>query len=946
MKKSTITGIFLTILLFAAYILIFSQLFQLFDFGAIAFSFLPIFIATILLGVRGGLMATALVISISYYVLLRYSGYDLLTLMQQGGAAGIILEICMVVLIGYFVDIRKKLTIESKHRQEIEEELIAKEARYRQIVQEQNDLVVRFSRTLELTFTNLACSVYFGCEEDDLIGKKIDQLFPEADQEKVQKFVKHLVENPKSVTIEQPIINKNQQTHIYQWAIRPIENQNGKINEFQAVGHDITDQKDAEEKERSLRNLAEAMQDTTAALVSTLDFDLLLDRILENVGRVMPHHAANIMLIQGTTARIVRQNGYDKYGSSEQILQASFDLTKTPNLNDVVTTRKALAVPDVLLYEGWVSLPSNRSIRSLVSAPILNNEQVIGILNLDSEIPNFYSNDNIDILQVFADQVALAIRNAQLYQETQSKAQQFSLINQITQLALNASTTSELRDEIEEPLKRLFNADQVKLFVTDSENGNLGSVPEGQKSDFQKNQAGTEQHRRLLPDFLIFDQTLIIDDIKTDTILSAKMTEVCNFKALLGYNLKAQNQKLGVLLICFAEPQQFSQPIVEQGEKFAQQISLAISKTQSLEKEQQKSQQLTRINSTLHSLLEVSTNTSAALAPEKIYQVLGKELENLGIHYLLALNNPKNNDFEVEYFSLKNRFQSQTDENGNHYQSKFIVSPERIAEYQNFAPESQPIYLDDIYPVFKFLLTDNSANNVENILHLLSVHPSTPGIVLPFRNEPNRVGVMVLWGESLSQDDLVPTSLFAQNIANSLEKAHLYDEIRNLAITDQLSNTYNRRGLNEIGQHLLNRSKRMNEALAIMMIDIDYFKKINDEFGHLAGDTILVQLADAIKKSVRQMDIISRFGGEEFIILLPLTSPETAVRIGERLRENVETTKFSWQNHEISLTISVGIASYHANIEDLNSLIELADKALYLAKQNGRNQISTIQFEG
>ena len=132
--------------------------------------------------------------------------------------------------------------------------------------------------------------------------------------------------------------------------------------------------------------------------------------------------------------------------------------------------------------------------------------------------------------------------------------------------------------------------------------------------------------------------------------------------------------------------------------------------------------------------------------------------------------------------------------------------------------------------------------------------------------------------------------------------------------------------------------KRYGTDYSICFVDIDFFKKINDTYGHEAGDVILSAVAQVLKKNARKVDFVGRYGGEEFVILLPSTSLKDGVRFGEKLRSMIENFKFIYKNERIKVTISSGVATRSANLSDTMTL-EGADKMLYLSKEGGRNQV-------
>lgn len=172
------------------------------------------------------------------------------------------------------------------------------------------------------------------------------------------------------------------------------------------------------------------------------------------------------------------------------------------------------------------------------------------------------------------------------------------------------------------------------------------------------------------------------------------------------------------------------------------------------------------------------------------------------------------------------------------------------------------------------------------------------------------------------------------------ERKRLEDELLRLATTDELTSLNNRRHFLTLAEQTLNRSRRYREPLALCMCDIDFFKNINDTFGHTIGDQVLQQVAEIIKNTLRDTDIAGRIGGEEFAIMLVQTSLANAQEVAERLRQNIENSQIVLEDgHLVPLTISIGIAIPSYPVETLATLLQHADHALYQAKRSGRNQV-------
>jgi len=160
------------------------------------------------------------------------------------------------------------------------------------------------------------------------------------------------------------------------------------------------------------------------------------------------------------------------------------------------------------------------------------------------------------------------------------------------------------------------------------------------------------------------------------------------------------------------------------------------------------------------------------------------------------------------------------------------------------------------------------------------------------------------------------------------------------ATTDTLTGLLNRRQFFELSGHEISRSQRNDSQLTVLMLDIDYFKRVNDEYGHAAGDEVLIKVANIIKQSTRGQDVSARIGGEEFCILLPETDLQSGVELAERIRINVSEEKIIFGENVVSLTLSAGVSQLYEGETNINNAQKRADDALYKSKNTGRNRVS------
>ncbi|MFT5874054.1 MAG: diguanylate cyclase (GGDEF)-like protein [Clostridium sp.] len=187
---------------------------------------------------------------------------------------------------------------------------------------------------------------------------------------------------------------------------------------------------------------------------------------------------------------------------------------------------------------------------------------------------------------------------------------------------------------------------------------------------------------------------------------------------------------------------------------------------------------------------------------------------------------------------------------------------------------------------------------------------------------------------------------FAYHTGMAIENAKLHSKTKHLASIDPLTNLYNRRSFFELANISFDKAKALIQPISGIMIDIDDFKKINDSLGHHTGDLVLMRLSKVCSETLSKAHILGRFGGEEFIVLLPSTSFEEAEIIGEKLRSAIECNPIIIRKSDlIPLTLSLGVASITPTVEDLDYLFRSADKALYQAKALGKNQVVSINLD-
>jgi diguanylate cyclase (GGDEF)-like protein len=210
-------------------------------------------------------------------------------------------------------------------------------------------------------------------------------------------------------------------------------------------------------------------------------------------------------------------------------------------------------------------------------------------------------------------------------------------------------------------------------------------------------------------------------------------------------------------------------------------------------------------------------------------------------------------------------------------------------------------------------------------------------ISIPLISEERIAGVLYI--ENISRVYFENFLILAGQFAIQLQKVILYKKVQDMAITDSLTEVFTRRYFLERFREEIRRSMRRKSSMSFLMLDLDYFKEKNDKFGHLVGDVVLKEIARILKSGLREIDIIGRYGGEEFGVALAGIGRVGALQAAERLRSSIEHSVFKAYDEKVSITISIGLSSFPEDGVDEYSLIESADRALYRAKTKGRNRV-------
>lgn len=241
---------------------------------------------------------------------------------------------------------------------------------------------------------------------------------------------------------------------------------------------------------------------------------------------------------------------------------------------------------------------------------------------------------------------------------------------------------------------------------------------------------------------------------------------------------------------------------------------------------------------------------------------------------------------------------------------------------------------------------DKAEERVENDIHIYDTRDISlftnlgfeKVIVLPIENSEKRSGFIFVFANAVPEEKKEVLNFVKEQINLAVENSLRYMNAQEMAYIDELTKVYNIRYLYVALENELKRAERFGTFISVLFIDLDFFKKVNDTYGHLVGSRLLMEISSEIKKSVRGIDIVVRYGGDEFVVICTETDMDLALRVAERIRKRIEEREFFKEDgHSIRITASIGVATYPVHGTTKSELIDLADKAMYKGKELSRN---------
>lgn len=663
----------------------------------------------------------------------------------------------------------------------------------------------------------------------------------------------------------------------------------------------------------------DGLRATLTDISAQLDVNILLQEIVKRAMKLLNAEVAELGIYEP-------MDGWIRILVSENFTPDTVGLTVKPGegmIGRVMQSKQPLAITDYSLWDGRLKSHDIHHIYSGLAVPLLaGNDELLGVLNVGNiqQKKNFNEND-IRLLNLFAQQATVALRNAQLYEEARRRAEEAETIRKAGAVVVSALNQEKTIDLILEQLAQVvpYDSASVLLFtkgvlkIVGGHGFKEISAVLGLEFTLDRNNPGAVVFIDNKPSII----NNVLDKVPHFNHFSGDNLPV---QSWIGVPLKIQNQPIGILSLDGHSIDQFNAEHERLVIAFADQVAIALENSRLYEGAVQSA-------SRFETLYKLSQVISANIQSDEIYAAFFEAASEL---------------METEFFGI-----SLVNESTRMLEDVFMIDHGAPIEL-GLRPLGEGLFGSVVQSGRSILYNTFAESMVEETGALILGDPedktlSQSVMVVPLKIGARLIGVVSAQSYqpyAYSDTDLEVLELLGANVAIAIENARLFSAVQALAVTDPLTGLYNRRKLIELGVSSFQNSLRYERDLSAVMVDCDNFKLINDAHGHATGDLTLQRLAQVLKDTGRRSDILSRYGGDEFMILMPETTAAAAMKAAERLRGNVNKMILENNAGEINLSISVGVASRDKSCKSLEQLFERADYASYVSKDLGGNRVT------
>ena len=549
-------------------------------------------------------------------------------------------------------------------------------------------------------------------------------------------------------------------------------------------------------------------------------------------------------------------------------------------------------------------------------APLIRHDRVIGALAAVTIEPREWTESDVMFITTVATHASIALVNAELFEETEARAAQLAVLQAASARMNRENTVEQVGQAIVEETRRIIDYHNARVYLMEPPDGIVPIAFEGRVGEYEK--VDLELLRCKLGEgfsgwVALHGEPLIIDDANLDargaTIAGTDDID----ESMLVVPMRYDRDVIGVITLSKLGLGQFGPEDLRLLSILADQAATALESARLLARSQDLAGELRR-------LLDMSSQLSGSLDPRQVANLIARHIADaLGFE-----------EAAISYW----------DRDGDRVVSLGYHPEEAVSELEPFFDVSgypETLRVLERQEVAIIDADDPSAD--QNEVDLLRRDGKRGLLMLPLVAKDQSIGLVELFSRStvrLTDQRLELARTMANEAAMALENARLYEDARSLADHDPLTGFYNHRFVHErLGEEVV-RAQRARRPLSLLMLDLDDFKLVNDTFGHLFGDRVLMWTAELIRSTLRGSDIPARYGGDEFAIILPETDHDEARRAAERILEAFRSRAFvGEQRGPVPISASIGVATYPEHGRTPTDLIAAADKALYTVKRDG-----------
>lgn len=555
--------------------------------------------------------------------------------------------------------------------------------------------------------------------------------------------------------------------------------------------------------------------------------------------------------------------------------------------------------------------PVGKDAKSWLGVPMIHKGNVEGVMTIqDYKNSDAYTDEDEYLLSRIATRAAVVVANTRLIEEEVKRARELEVMNKIAHRLTKSLNVDEICESVTKSILQYFENFNISIFLLENDAVVLRKLSKGFRDEVPR-KLTLEIGVGIVGTVAKTGKKIVANDVSKEKIYRA-YGQTCT-KSEIALPLKIGKRTIGVLNIECNELNVFTSNTTRMLELMSDCLSVALHNARLYEQAKNSAKELT-VNLTIAKSLISTLELDDVL--DTILKVIRDTFGYANIAILLV-------DGDELYVKAAHGYAMKI-------MKKVRLKIGEQGVCGKVAASGKIFYAPDVTKV-PFYYEGKKTIKSE--------------AAIPLEIKGEIIGVLDIESEKLdafTEKDLRMFSVFASQAAIAIENARLYNETKELSLTDALTETANRRHFDLVLNSEIKKARGYSRQLSLAMIDLDDFKDFNDHFGHVAGDKMLSHIAEMLKDNLRDTDFVARYGGEEFVIIFPETSHPLALKVSERLRNAVEKRQLSVKGQgRRKMTISIGVATYPSHAENQIALIQTADRALYRAKKLGKNRVES-----